>query len=187
MNAGLRCLALTDIDKEAHIADQIAFVIVHRRDAGPGREALAATALLPKLAFPAAMLVQRLQNLAVKGIAVLTLHQGCRQLIDHLLREKTGDARKVFVYLHDVASRVGDHDSPGGVLKYRRSHAQAVLGTALLADIASQTQQPQKAPLGAPHQRNAHFQRTLASICLDAIKGCLAVIPLAAQNLNALG
>src|SRR5690606_961030 len=112
-------LALADVAEEAHVADQIAFLVMHRGDADPGREVLAVPALEPDLALPAAALVELVEDvLHVSGLLAVG-GEHARQLIEHLAGRIAADAAERRVDLHDVTGRIGHQNRRRGELEYR--------------------------------------------------------------------
>ncbi len=144
----LRCLALADINKKADITDQITVIIMHRGYSGPAWIDLAGTTTQPDFSLPVPLLVNCVNDRPVKRRFMRLGGQNRRQLVDHLVGIESGNAGEVFVDLNDIAGRVGDHDTAGGVLEYRGSHPQAVFGTTLFAHIPRQSQQTEEPPLG---------------------------------------
>ncbi|MNJ64667.1 hypothetical protein D3C77_606340 [compost metagenome] len=80
------------------------------------------------------------------------------------------DPAERLVGLDDVAGRVGDQDRRGRVLEYRGSHAQVLLGPALLADVAADAEDSLEAFLVVPHQHQAQLDRNLAAIGAQAVE-----------------
>ncbi|MNZ45431.1 hypothetical protein D3C78_630860 [compost metagenome] len=163
-------LALADVGEEAHVAGQVAFVVQHRGNADPGRVVVAVAALEPHLALPAAALVQLLDHVAQVAFLLLVDGKHARQLVEHLADGVATDAAERFVGLDDIAGRVGDEDGRGGVLEYRRGHAQVFFGAALLADVAAHTEHAFEAFFIVPDQHQAQFDGDLAAIGAQAVE-----------------
>ncbi|MNO73095.1 hypothetical protein D3C76_640540 [compost metagenome] len=163
-------LALADVGEEAHVAGQVAFVVQYRGDADPGRVMVAVTALEPHFAFPAAALVQLLDHVAQVAFLLLLDGEHAGQLVEHVADRIAADPAERLVGLDDVAGRVGDEDGRGGVLEYRRGHAQVFFGAALLADVAAYPEHAFEVLLIVPHQHQAQFDRDLAAIGTQAVE-----------------
>ena len=162
--------ALAHVAEEAHVTDQVAFLVLYRGNTDPGREALAVAPLQPHFALPATALVELAENVVqVAGLLVVGgEHAG--QLVEHLRRGVAADPAEGFVDLDDIASRVGDQDRRGGVFEHRGRHTQVFVCAALLADVAADPEQALEAAMSVPHGHHAQFHGNLVAVGAQAVE-----------------
>ena len=186
MDALFAGLAFADVAEETHVADQVAFLVMHRGDADPGREVLPTLALEPHLALPTAALVELAEDVLQVRRLLAVGGEHAWKLVEHLAGGITTDAAEGLVDLNDVTGRVGHQNRCGGVLEYRGGHAQVFFRAALLADVAANAEDAFEATVLVPHQHQAQLHRDLVAVGAQAVEHEQLIRQLLAQTLEAV-